>query len=74
MAKFDYTSAHVPGKLLYTADALSRDPTPDQEPDALEEEMETFVNSITKMSLPAMEQRLDTYRQAQEQDPVCAQV
>ena len=26
MAKFDYTIAHVPGKLLYTADALSRDP------------------------------------------------
>lgn len=61
MAKFDYTIAHVPGKLLYTADALSRDPVPDQEPDALEEEMESFVNSITKMSLPTTEQRLTTY-------------
>ena len=26
MAKFDYTIAHVPGKLLYTPDTLSREP------------------------------------------------
>ena len=26
LAKFDYTVSHVPGKLLYTADALSRAP------------------------------------------------
>ena len=40
----------------------------------LEEEAEIFVNSITKMSLPATEQRMNVYRQAQEQDPVCAQI
>ena len=62
MAKFDYTIAHVPRKLLYTTDTLSRDPVPNQEPDSLEEEVETFMNSITKMSLPATKQRLDTYR------------
>ena len=60
MAKY-YTILHVPGKLLYTADTLSRDAAPDHEPDSLQE-VETFVNSITKLSLPATEQRLDTYR------------
>jgi transposase InsO family protein len=74
MAKYDYTISHVPGKLLYTADTLSRDPAPNQEPDSLQEEVETFVNSITKLSLPATEQRLEIYRQSQEQDPVCTQV
>ena len=52
MPKFDYTIAHVPGKLLYVADALSRDPVPNKGPDSLWEEVETFVNSIMKMSLP----------------------
>jgi hypothetical protein len=52
MAKYDYTISHVPGKLLYTADTLSRDPAPNQESDSLQE-VETFVNSITKLSLPA---------------------
>ena len=73
MAKYDYTISHVPGKLLYTADTLSRDPAPNHEPNSLQEEVETFVNSIKKLSLPATEQRLDTYRQSQ-QDPVCSQV
>ena len=41
---------------LNTADALFRDPVPNQEPDSLQEEVETFVNSITRMSLPATEQ------------------
>jgi hypothetical protein len=74
MAKYNYTISHVPGKLLYIADKLSRDPAPNQEPDSLQEEVETFVNSITKLSLPATEQRLEIYRQSQEQDPVCTQV
>ena len=36
--------------------------------------METFVDSVTKLLFPATEQRLETYRQLQEQDPVCVQV
>ena len=72
MAKFDCSISHVPGKLLYTADALSRDPTPEQEPTTLQE-VEVFVNSLTK-TLPASEQRLEMYHQVQEQDEVCTQV
>ena len=73
MAKFDYSISHVAGKLLYTADALSRDPIPEQESTTLQEEVEAFVNSLTE-ALPASEQRLEVYRRAQEQDEVCAQV
>ena len=70
MARFDYSISHVPGKLLYTADALSRDPIPEQEPSTLQEEVEAFVNSLTA----ATERRLETYRHAQEQDEICSQV
>ena len=74
LARFDYTVHHVPGKLLYTADALSRAPVPETGDRSLEEEVETFVDSITELTLPATKQRLNVYRQAQERDPVCAQV
>ena len=63
----------MPVKLLYRADTFSQDPIPIQEPDSLQEEVETFVNSTTK-SLPATKQRLEMYSQAQKQDPVCSQV
>ena len=49
MAKFDHNISHVPGKLVYTIDALSRDPIPEQEPSTLQKEVEVFVNSVTKM-------------------------
>ena len=64
MARFEYTICYVLGKLLYMADALSRDPMPEQEPTSLQEEVETLVDSITKQSLPATEQRLETYHQS----------
>ena len=73
MAKFHYSIAHVPGKLLYTADALSRDPIPQQEPTMLQKEVEMFVNTLTK-TLPASEQRLEQYHQAQERDELRTQV
>ena len=72
LAKFDYIVFHVPGKLLYAADALSRAPMPETGEDPLE--VEGFVESITQFALPASKQRLDIYRQAQKDDPVCAQV
>ena len=48
-------------------------PIPEQEPTTLQKEVEVFVNSLTK-TLPASEQRLEMYRQAQEQDEACMQV
>ena len=48
MARFKYTICLVPGKMLYTADALSKDPMLGQEPTPLQEEMEIFVDSVTR--------------------------
>ena len=64
----------VPGKLLVTGDALSRAPLsnthcevePDQDPEHI---MEVCVKH-----LPATQQRLSQYKQAQSVDPVCFSV
>ena len=74
LAKFDYTVYHVPGKQLFTADALSRAPVPETIEDPLQEEVEDFVEAITQRCLPATPQRLGEYRKAQEQDAVCEQL
>ena len=74
MAKFDYEIRHVPGKYLYTADTLSRDTIPELESDPLEEEVESYVGAVTQFCIPATPQRLQEYRQAQEEDPDCVQV
>ena len=36
-------------------------------------DVEAFVENITQFTLPASKERLDEYRQAQEDDPVCTQ-
>ena len=74
LARYDYSVCHVPGKHLYTADTLSRAPVAGDEDDTLQKEVEVFVNAVVERSLPATEQRLNMYRCAQEQDPVCQQV
>ena len=73
MAKFSFTIHHVPGKLLYTADTLSRTPaTTTNHGTDLPDEVETFINSVIA-NLPASEQRLEVYRQAQLRDTACKQ-
>ena len=67
MAKFGYEVRHVPGKYLCTADTLSRDPISEPEPDPLEGEVELFVESVTEFYIPATQQRLQEYCQAQEE-------
>ena len=75
LAKYGYVAQHVPGKLLYTADALSRAPLPRS--DGVEDlpgEAEAFINYITIPSIPATPQRLNEYKQAQLRDAECAKV
>ena len=74
LARYDYTVCHVPGKHLYSADTLSRAPVAGIDDNSLQAEVEAFVDGVVERSLPATEQRLNTYRCAQEQDPVCQQV
>ena len=65
MMRYEYSIHHVPGKLLYTADTLSRAPgLPATQ--KLEEEMEEYVNGVVA-ALPATERWLQEYRDAQEQ-------
>ncbi|GBM50866.1 hypothetical protein AVEN_178136-1 [Araneus ventricosus] len=68
MMKFSYTTVHIPGKELFAADALSRNP---QEVPYKREKLEAgiyaFIQMITS-SLPASSRRLDVLRAAQLKD------
>ena len=70
-ARFSYTLAHVPGKWLYTADALSRAVVGDSPAEV--EGVDEFVCSVVA-ALPASPNRLKTYCQAQREDPTCQQL
>lgn len=75
LAWFQYTILHVPGKMLYTADTLSRAPVSEAGKISRHsgEEVEAFLEATTA-ALPASRSRLEEYRRAQEQDAICAQV
>ena len=60
LAKFDYTALHVPGKLLYTADALSW---------ATNSPVKPTEDDVVVFSLPASKGRLGEYEKAQQEDP-----
>ena len=76
MMRFDYSIQHVPGKLLYTADALSRAtnqdaPTPDQI--TSQDEVESYIDAVVSHS-PASRDRFQQYCDAQHSDATCSQV
>ena len=72
LTMFDFAIAHVPVKLLYKADSLSRSP---QECKAQEskswndphDEVEGYVNAVP-VTLPASDQRLDGIRSELKND------
>ena len=69
--QFDFTVSHVLGKLVYTADTLSRLP---QECLAqgkqLAELTEDQMTTTTISQFPTTTGILETYQQAQKEDPV----
>ena len=69
LMRFDYSISHVPGKFLYTVDALSRAPILSPEGTYLEEAAQTelFVQAVVS-HLPADSDRLHQYRAAQKKD------
>ncbi len=74
LSKFDYTISHVPGKFLYTADALSRAPVDGIGKEAiLQNEAEATVDAVVQ-SLPTSPERLRVYQQSQTEDTVCQQL
>ena len=72
-ARYDYTIEHVPGKELYTADTLSRAPVSAPEDKNLEELAELAMDACIS-HLPASQERLGEYQEAQNSDAVCTLV
>ena len=73
LARFDYDIEHIPGKHLYTADTLSRSPLPTTGDKRLEELTETAVRACVS-NLPASQDRLKNFLDAQKSDKVCTLV
>ena len=73
LMRFQYSISHVPGKLLYTADTLSRAPLPSSATDKTTSEIENFVQSVIT-TIPASRDYLDSYQTAQKQDPICSKL
>ena len=69
--RFNYSITYVPGKLLYTADTLSRSPSPSTATDSgLQDEAEVMMGECTSY-LPAGTDTLIRYQKEQEQDRTC---
>jgi hypothetical protein len=67
---------HVPGKQMYTSDALSRLLKPFTKPDCCtvpEDELNAFVETVID-SLPVSDKKLKEIIEAQEEDEVCKKV
>ena len=67
---------HIPGKLLYAADALSRAPTSPATPredDCLQDDAEILAATAIS-SLPAGKQRLAVHVSGQKSDPTLSRV
>ena len=75
MTRFNYVVEYLPGKLLYTADALSRAPLAFPVPSDQTEGacMEMLVQAIT-LSLPAQEGTLESFATEQSKDPTLSWV
>ena len=70
LTRFNYSIEHVPGKLLYTADTLSRAPLREEIDKSIQNGTESLME-IAITNLPASEQRLQQYKNAQMVDPIC---
>ena len=71
LARFDYSIMHVPGKLLYTADTLSRAPSDSKGNDVeLQQDVE-IMTEIAVINLPITEDTLGQYQRAQSEDGFC---
>ena len=74
LTRFDYSIAHVPGMYLYTADTLSRAPIKSVECVYEDDkDVERFVETLVEQ-LPASKERMEQFRKAQKDDPICSTV
>lgn len=76
LLRFNYKIIHVPGKQLFTADALSRAPQGLEDRKAnssLQDECCAYIDHILQ-HLPATESKLAHIREAQSMDSTCKQL
>ena len=75
MMRFDFNIAHIPGKDLVTADALSRAPvsTPTENDQQKNDETQAYIDAVYS-SLPATEKRIEEIKEQQQEDEVCRQL
>ena len=72
---FNYTIAQVPGKSLFTADALSRKPVSVPSKDDEVPDLETTAyETVRFQSLPAGEEVIQKIKEEQDTDATCRQV
>lgn len=69
LMRYSFQVVHVPGRELYTADALSRTPLSASDV-SLEQEINIYVNSVMS-NLPASDTRLEQIRLHQQEDETC---
>ena len=70
--RFEFAIMHVLGKHLYTADTLSRSPLTSTDCSTNLEELVELAAASAVAHLLASPERVETYRQAQVEDPTCS--
>ena len=74
LGRYDYNITHVPGKLLYTADTLSRAPLQKTTEDIeLQEEAKAMLEMVIS-NLPASKGKIAKYSTVQAADAECSKV
>ena len=69
--QFDFSMVLVPGKHLYTADALCRSPSTMIDGDLNLEMLAELSMESHNAHLPASTEQLETYHKAQKSEPTC---
>nr|XP_058971272.1 uncharacterized protein K02A2.6-like [Pocillopora verrucosa] len=73
LMRYSFTPVHVPGKLLYTADTLSRSPTPAKSGDSFHEEVNLYAHQVIA-GMPISDSKLDDIMIHQQEDEACRQI
>ena len=69
--RYNFTISHMPGKMLTTADTLSRSPSKhSSNTDNLQQESDAYVKLVMQ-SLPATEKRMKQIKESQQRDETC---
>ena len=76
LMKFNACAIHCPGKEMYVADALSRNPMPITEVDEIkyvEEEVKSYIDNIEE-NWPATNEKIEQIREATKHDDIIQEV